>query len=176
MLQKLEGHLTEQYNESQEKFLIWKKQAQETISSCQAVSGEPHEIASKIASLEDIFADQEKVSKWLEELEEHCKADVEGSAIQEQLNKHQQEFKGVNREANHFLKILKDAAVYVKTLEENRLELTKWLNEISKSINDFQDESESIEKANDKLEKLRALRIRDRHRAGPPGHLKHPVS
>ena len=39
VLQKLEGHLTEQYNESQEKFLIWKKQAQETVSSCQDVSG-----------------------------------------------------------------------------------------------------------------------------------------
>ena len=35
--------------------------------------------------------------------------------------------------------------MYVKTLEENRAELTKWLNEISKNINELQDESESIE-------------------------------
>ena len=108
------------------------------------ITGEPHEISAKISSLEEIISDQKKVSKWLKELDDHCKADIEGSAIQEQLTKHQQEFKGVLREANHFLKILKDAAVYVKTLEENRAELTKWLNEISKSINELQDESESI--------------------------------
>lgn len=157
VLNKLEAHLSEQYNVSQERFLIWKKHAAEVINDCQDVTGEPHEIESKINQLKSIIEDQPKVEGWLSELSENTKCDIDGGKIQEQLTKHQNEFKGIIREANHFHKVLNDAAVYVKTLDDNRTELQKWLDDISKKLGELQGETNSLDEVNIKLDRLRGL-------------------
>jgi predicted nucleic acid-binding Zn-ribbon protein len=84
--------------------------------------------------LKKIIDDQDKVADWLTELTESNKCDLDDGKLQEQLSKHENDLKGIIREANHAHKVLNDAAIYVKTLDDSRNELQKWLDEISKKL------------------------------------------
>mgnify|MGYP000160250294 CR=1 FL=1 len=53
---------------------------------------------------------------------------------------------------------MNDAAVYVKTLDDNRTELQKWLDDISKKVAELQGETNSLDQVNTKLDKLQALK------------------
>ena len=155
VLSKFESNLEHDYESIKERFFVWKKHAQDVLSECQDIIGEPVTIKDNIDNLTQILSETELVKGWLDEMEVTFKEQLLNKM--DNIAKHRNEFGGIVREVNHALKQMNDYADFIATLDAERIELQSWLDEMAKKMNS-EKTIESAVKAQKLLDQSLALK------------------
>ena len=146
--------MEQDYDSIKEKFFVWKKHANDVLSDCQEIVGEPLTIKQNIENLESILASTEKVKSWLDEMESKFKEQLMSKS--DNISKHRNEFNGILREVNHALKQMNDYGDFINTLDTERVDLQAWLDDMSKRAQ-TSSSIESAQAAQQQLDKFLAL-------------------
>ena len=155
LMSKFESNLEHDYDSIKERFFVWKKHAQDVLTECQDIIGEPLTINQNIENLKQILAKTDTVKGWLDEMEVKFKDQLMSKV--DNITKHRNEFNGIVREVNHALKQMNDYSDFITTLDAERVDLQAWLDDMAKKVQ-TEKSIESAAKAQKLLDQFLALK------------------